>query len=171
MIDSSGFRLNVGIILSNEAGQLFWGKRIYQDAWQFPQGGVDDNETIEHALYRELYEEIGLSKNEVKLIAQTRNWLTYRLPKHLVRGYRQPLCIGQKQKWFLLQLVGPETSIQFGHEDKPEFDAWQWVTYWYPLYQVVAFKREVYRKALIEFSPILNGKYATRNHLDPLDKS
>lgn len=169
MIDSNGFRLNVGIILTNQIGQLFWGKRIGQDAWQFPQGGVDDGESIEQALFRELHEEIGLQVHEVQIIAQTRNWLTYRLPRHLVRGHKQPLCIGQKQKWFLLRLIGSETSIQFDHEDKPEFDAWQWVNYWYPLYQVIAFKREVYRKALTEFSPIMNGKYATRSHLDPLD--
>lgn len=169
MIDSNGFRLNVGIILTNQTGQLFWGKRIGQDAWQFPQGGVDDDESIEQALFRELHEEIGLQVHEVKIIAQTRNWLTYRLPRHLVRGNKQPLCIGQKQKWFLLRLIGSETSIQFDHEEKPEFDDWQWVNYWYPLYQVIAFKREVYRKALTEFSPIMNGKYGTRSYLDPLD--
>ena len=169
MLDAHGYRFNVGIILINEANELFWAKRIKQDAWQFPQGGVDKGESAEQALYRELYEEIGLKATDVKLLAQTKHWLSYKLPKQFLREHKLPLCIGQKQKWFLLRLISPASRIQFTHEDKPEFDGWRWVKYWYPLAKIISFKKEVYRKALSEFSLIANGLYYKKNLLDPLD--
>lgn len=155
MIDPDGFRPNVGIILSNNAGQVLWARRIHQAAWQFPQGGIQVHESPEEALYRELMEEIGLAKENVALLGCTRDWLRYRLPKHLIRTQQQPLCIGQKQKWFLLQLTGDETKIRMDLSEKPEFDHWSWVSYWYPLGQVVSFKKEVYRSALKELAPFL----------------
>lgn len=100
MIDSDGFRPNVGIILTNDHGQVLWARRVNQDAWQFPQGGINPNESAEEALYRELHEEIGLQEQDVEILACTRGWLRYRLPQRLVRTHSQPLCIGQKQKWF-----------------------------------------------------------------------
>ncbi|MGS2723603.1 RNA pyrophosphohydrolase [Porticoccus sp. GXU_MW_L64] len=153
MIDKEGFRPNVGIVIANDHGQLLWAKRIGQNAWQFPQGGVDKGESPEQALYRELYEEVGLRKQDVKLLASTRHWLRYRLPKRYVRQNAKPLCIGQKQKWFLLKLVGDESNICFECGDKAEFDGWQWVNYWYPVDKVVDFKRDVYRRALRELAP------------------
>ncbi|MFW2176936.1 MULTISPECIES: RNA pyrophosphohydrolase [unclassified Moraxella] len=155
MIDAEGFRANVGIILANTQGQVLWAKRVGHDAWQFPQGGIDYGETPVDAMYRELWEEVGLYPEHVKLLSQTQNWLRYRLPKRFVRQGQQPLCIGQKQKWFLLQL--DEKNVQYIRFDtaKPEFDHWEWVSYWYPLNQVVAFKRNVYRRALLELSPQL----------------
>ncbi|GLQ33145.1 RNA pyrophosphohydrolase [Litoribrevibacter albus] len=153
MIDSDGFRPNVGIILSNDHGQVLWARRIGQDAWQFPQGGIKHDETIEEALYRELQEEVGLREHDVEVLACTRGWLRYRLPKRMVRYNSQPVCIGQKQKWFLLRMISDDGSVNLGHSGDPEFDGWQWVSYWYPLDQVVAFKREVYRKALKELAP------------------
>lgn len=150
MIDSDGFRLNVGIILVNSLGQVLWAKRIHQEAWQFPQGGIKSGETPEEALFRELYEEIGLGKQDVQLLACTGGWLRYRLPVWLIRSRTQPRCIGQKQKWFLLKLLADEKKICLTNANKPEFDSWQWVSYWYPLQQVVSFKRDVYRKALKE---------------------
>lgn len=167
MIDGSGFRANVGIIICNRAGQLLWARRIGQDAWQFPQGGINEGETPEDALYREIYEEVGLLPEDVSLIARTRGWLRYRLPRRLVRRDSQPMCIGQKQKWFLLELKASESSIQFDKGQKPEFDGWQWVNYWYPMRQVVAFKRDVYRRALLEFSPYLFKYQGRLRHLDP----
>ena len=134
MIDSNGFRLNVGIILVNQEGKLFWARRVGQDAWQFPQGGLDNNESTEHALYRELYEEVGLKPENVEILAESSNWLAYRLPKHFLRNDRQPLCVGQKQKWFLLKLTSPDDSINLKVSSKPEFDGWMWVNYWFPLY-------------------------------------
>ncbi len=153
MIDRDGFRPNVGIMVANGRGQVLWARRIGQDAWQFPQGGINRDETPEEALYRELGEEIGLQADDVELLATTRGWLRYKLPKRLIRKGSKPVCIGQKQKWFLLRLVGAEDQIRFDVDDKPEFDGWRWVSYWYPMGDVVAFKREVYRKALLELAP------------------
>lgn len=154
MIDSDGFRPNVGIILTNHHGQLLWARRIGgQDAWQFPQGGINDNESPEDALFRELHEEVGLRPQDVKLLASTRGWLRYRLPERLVRHNSQPLCVGQKQRWFLLRLLSEDSRVRLNNQiDKPEFDEWRWVSYWYPLGKVVAFKRDVYRRALKELS-------------------
>ena len=152
MIDADGFRANVGIILSHKDGGVFWGKRIGQDAWQFPQGGIHDGETPEQALYRELGEEVGLAANQVRIIDCTRGWLRYRLPERMVRRNSSPVCVGQKQKWFLLEMLVPDDEIHFQGSSQPEFDHWEWVSYWYPLGQVVSFKREVYRRALKELS-------------------
>lgn len=126
MIDSDGFRPNVGIILANEVGQVMWARRINQDAWQFPQGGINPQESPEEALFRELNEEVGLEPHDVRILACTRGWLRYRLPQRLVRTHSQPLCIGQKQKWFLLRLTGDEQRVRMDLTGKPEFDGWRW---------------------------------------------
>ena len=157
MIDPDGFRPNVGIILTGERGGVLWARRVGgQDAWQFPQGGIKADEEPEAALYRELEEETGLTVGDVDLLGVTRGWLRYRLPKKLVRAHKSPLCIGQKQKWFLLKLCADESRIKIDSCDSPEFDCWSWVSYWYPLSKVVSFKREVYRKALKELAPLYN---------------
>ena len=150
MIDSNGFRPNVGIIICNKLGQLLWAKRIKQDAWQFPQGGIKEAETTEEALFRELSEEVGLCKDDVRILSQTSEWLKYRLPKPYIRQKKGRTCIGQKQKWFLLGLQTEEGRVDLENTLQPEFDDWCWVNYWYPVNQVVDFKRNVYRKALIE---------------------
>ncbi|MBV7314245.1 RNA pyrophosphohydrolase [Shewanella sp. NIFS-20-20] len=154
MIDSDGFRANVGIIICNKFGQVMWARRYGQHSWQFPQGGVDDGESAEEAMYRELYEEVGLRPEHVQILCSSRSWLRYRLPKRLVRQDSKPMCIGQKQKWFLLQLKSQESAINLNSSGHPEFDDWRWVNYWYPVRQVVSFKREVYRKVMKEFSQI-----------------
>lgn len=158
MIDAEGFRPNVGIILTNPRGQILWARRVGgHDAWQFPQGGIQKNEHPEAALYRELYEEVGLHKEDVEILACTRGWLRYRLPRQLVRHQSKPLCIGQKQKWFLLRLTSTDQRIRLDRSTTAEFDDWRWVSYWYPLNKVVAFKRDVYRRALKELSiPFFN---------------
>lgn len=153
-IDSDGFRPNVGIILADGRGRLLWAKRVGQDAWQFPQGGIDRGEKPAEAMYRELYEEVGLKSTDVEVLAQTRGWLRYRLPKRYIRRNASPVCIGQKQKWYLLRLAGDASQIRFDRGKKPEFDGWKWVNYWYPIYQVVEFKREVYRRALKELAQV-----------------
>lgn len=158
MIDSEGFRANVGIVISNQQGQLLWAKRYGQNAWQFPQGGVDNGETPEQTMYRELYEEVGLKPEDVKLLKVTSEWLHYRLPTRYLRQGNKPLCIGQKQKWFLLQLIGDEKLIRFDQGKRPEFDNWRWVNYWYPVRSVIDFKRDVYQSALLELMPALNVK-------------
>lgn len=155
MIDPDGFRPNVGIILANPSGQVLWARRAGHDAWQFPQGGISQNESPEQAMYRELWEEVGLEIPDVKIIASTRGWLRYRLPRRFVRQDNNPVCIGQKQKWFLLQMLTDDDRVILTHTHPPEFDGWRWVSYWYPLNQVVSFKREVYRRALTELAPRL----------------
>ncbi|OZG71422.1 RNA pyrophosphohydrolase [Hahella sp. CCB-MM4] len=155
MIDSEGYRPNVGIILCNERNQVFWARRIGQDSWQFPQGGIKRDESPEDALYRELKEEVGLPPESVRIVAGTRGWLRYRLPKKMIRHDSHPICVGQKQKWFMLKLLAEDSAICMDDCDQPEFDGWRWVSYWYPLGQVVSFKREVYRRAMKEFAPVL----------------
>lgn len=152
MIDEQGYRPNVGIIICNTKGEVLWAKRIGQNAYQFPQGGIQTGESPEKAMYRELEEETGLQREDVKILGSTRGWLRYRLPKRMVRSGNRPVCVGQKQKWFLLQLMSSEERIDVNRTQSPEFDGWQWVSYWYPLGQVVAFKRDVYRRALAELS-------------------
>lgn len=150
MIDNDGYRPNVGIILANEQGKLFWARRIGQDAWQFPQGGINDSETPEQAMYRELYEEIGLYPEHVEIIACTKDWLRYKLPKRYIRWNSHPVCMGQKQIWYMLRFKGNETDFRFDCYDAPEFDQWKWLSYWEPAEKVVYFKRDVYKKALKE---------------------
>lgn len=157
MVDDDGFRPNVGIILADSAGKLLWARRVgAQNAWQFPQGGIKSNEEPQVALYREMREEIGLAPKDVKILGVTRGWLRYRLPKRLVRP-QEPLCIGQKQKWFLLKLLSDDSAIKLDENETPEFNEWSWVSYWYPLGQVVSFKRDVYRRALKELAPVFNS--------------
>ncbi|HHH38913.1 MAG TPA: RNA pyrophosphohydrolase [Sedimenticola sp.] len=155
MIDSQGFRPNVGIILCNQQRRLFWGRRVGQNAWQFPQGGIKDHESPEQAMYRELEEEVGLARHQVEILGVTDDWLRYRLPKRFIRHNCQPLCIGQKQRWFLLRVHCSETDFCLDHTPKPEFDSWRWVKYWQPLREVVYFKRHVYDRALNELAPLL----------------
>ncbi len=155
MIDCDGYRANVGIILSNNEGQVFWARRVGQDAWQFPQGGIDHAESPEEAMYRELKEETGLSPGDVDVLGCTREWLKYRLPKRYVRRNQKPLCIGQKQIWYMLRMMGNETAVDLANSIKPEFDHWCWVDYWEPSRQVIFFKRKVYKRALTELEPLL----------------
>lgn len=152
MIDKDGFRPNVGIMIANAKGDLLWARRVGQSSWQFPQGGINDGESPQEAMYRELEEEIGLKPESVEIITQTRGWLRYRLPERMIRKDCSPTCIGQKQKWFLLHLVEDDSKVNVFNSEKPEFDYWRWVSYWYPLGQVVSFKRDVYRRALKELS-------------------
>ena len=156
MIDSDGFRPNVGIILANSQGQVLWARRIGQTSWQFPQGGINEGETPEQAMFREVEEEIGITANDIEVIAVTRGWLRYKLPRRMIRYNSLPVCIGQKQKWYLLKLKSSDEVIDISATDAPEFDGWRWVSYWYPLGQVISFKREVYRKAMKELSPKLS---------------
>ena len=162
MIDNDGFRPNVGIILTNDEGKVLWTKRVGQNAWQFPQGGIHRGESTKKALYRELYEEVGLKKDDVAIIGRTKGWLRYKLPQNFVRKNQTPLCIGQKQVWYILRVRVSDDAINFTTSDKPEFDAWEWVDYWYPLNQVIKFKRDVYRRALKQLEPKLQAYLAQR---------
>jgi putative (di)nucleoside polyphosphate hydrolase len=111
MLDRDGFRPNVGIILLNQKNQVFWGKRIRTHSWQFPQGGIDRGETPEQALFRELQEEVGLLPEQVRIVARTRDWLRYEVPDRYIRKDARGHYKGQKQIWFLLQLVVPDHAL------------------------------------------------------------
>ena len=155
MIDREGYRPNVGIILANRYGKVLWARRVGQNAWQFPQGGIKRDESPTEALYRELYEELGLDPEHVEIIGCTGDWLRYTLPPRFVRRHSKPLCIGQKQIWFLLRLLVGEEAVRLNACSKPEFDCWKWVNYWHPTREVIFFKRNVYRRALRELAPLM----------------
>ena len=155
MIDSEGYRANIGIVITNEKKQILLAKRYKQDAWQLPQGGIDKGETELEALYRELEEEVGLAPEHVSLLAKTPKWLRYELPKEHVRRKQKPTCIGQKQVWYLLKLVSRDTDISLNFHNKVEFDDWKWVDYWNPVDEVINFKKEVYEDMLKTLAPIL----------------
>ena len=150
IVDQQGYRLNVGLVIVNRKGQLWWGRRVgTEEAWQFPQGGLQPQETLQDALYRELVEELGLPADAVACLGKTKRWLRYRLPTSFRSSDAH--YVGQKQRWFLLRLLADETAISLNQTDHPEFDQWCWVDYWYPLQHVIAFKRSVYRAVLTEF--------------------
>jgi putative (di)nucleoside polyphosphate hydrolase len=149
-IDKDGFRVNVGIVLTQGAA-VFLGGRVGGRGWQFPQGGVNHGERVEEALFRELKEEVGLEPADVEVLGSTRGWLRYRLPRQYVRNR----CIGQKQRWFLLRLTAPESKLRFDTTAQPEFDRWRWTDYWTPVQEVVYFKRRVYVRALHELGKLL----------------
>jgi len=158
MLDRDGYRPNVGIILVNGRNEVFWGKRVREHSWQFPQGGIKRGESPEQAMYRELHEEVGLKPEHLRIIARTREWLRYEVPEQWVRREWRGHYRGQKQIWFLLRLVGRDTDVDLRASDHPEFDAWRWHDYWIPLDSVIEFKRKVYHQALDELSRHLFGQ-------------
>ena len=154
MIDPDGYRPNVGIVLMRADGQVFWARRVRRDGWQFPQGGMNTDETPVEAMYRELQEETGLLPEHVEVLGCTPGWLRYRLPPRAIRRNERQVCIGQKQVWFLLRLTGDESNVQLDQNESPEFDNWRWVDFWYPVEHVVMFKRGVYARALRHLAPM-----------------
>src|SRR4030088_407889 len=155
MLDRDGYRPNVGIILCNGRNEVFWGKRVKEHSWQFPQGGIKVGETPVQAMYRELREEVGLLPSHVKILGRTRNWLRYEVPAQWLKRDWRGNYRGQKQIWFLLRLVGRECDVRLRASERPEFDAWRWNDYWVPLESVIDFKREVYQHALTELARYL----------------
>jgi putative (di)nucleoside polyphosphate hydrolase len=155
-IDDEGFRANVGIILVNAENKLLLGGRVGAKGWQFPQGGMLQGEEPEQAMYRELREEVGLEPDDVELLGATADWLRYRLPNKYIRKHSKPLCVGQKQRWFILRLVADEERLRFDRGDKPEFDRVRWVPFWRPVNEVIYFKRRVYARALYELGPYVH---------------
>jgi len=160
MLDRNGYRPNVGIVLVNRRNEVFWGKRIREHSWQFPQGGIKRGETPEQAMYRELNEETGLWPEHVRIIGRTRNWLRYEVPERWVRREWRGHYRGQKQIWFLLRMIGQDTDVSLRASAHPEFDAWRWNDYWIPLDTVIEFKRSVYEQALKELSRFLHPNRA-----------
>ncbi|WP_228893838.1 RNA pyrophosphohydrolase [Pseudoduganella aquatica] len=168
MLDREGFRPNVGIILLNAHNEVWWGKRVREHSWQFPQGGIKYGETPEQAMYRELEEEIGLRAEHVKIVGRTRDWLRYEVPDHFIKREIRGHYRGQKQIWFLLRMCARDNDVNLRLTDHPEFDAWRWHEYWVPLDVVIEFKRDVYQRALQELSRFLtwpaHGNGGNRHH-------
>ena len=175
MLDKDGYRPNVGIILLNSRDEVFWGKRVKQHSWQFPQGGIKYGESPEQAMFRELGEEIGLSGEHVKLVGRTREWMRYDVPDQWIRRELRGNYRGQKQIWFLLRLTARDCDVRLRASAHPEFDAWRWHDYWVPLDAVIEFKRDVYQQALLElsrfvFKPVRGQAKAVRARTVTLDK-
>ena len=160
MIDRDGYRPNVGIIICNWKNEVFWGKRVREHSWQFPQGGIKSGETPLEAMYRELKEEVGLERGHVKILGRTREWLRYEVPDRWIRREWRGNYRGQKQIWFLLRLTGRDCDVCLRASKKPEFDAWRWSDYWVPMELVIEFKRDVYQKALSELARYLHRRPA-----------
>jgi len=154
IIDNDGFRANVGIVLMRADGQVFLGRRTGGRGWQFPQGGLRTAERAEQAVFRELNEEVGLTREDVTVLGRTERWLRYRLPARYVRRNRLPVCIGQKQRWYLLRLNDDQARFRLDVSSEPEFDDWRWVEYWEPVREVIFFKRPVYVRALTELASL-----------------
>lgn len=158
MIDEDGYRPNVASVIINKDNKILWAKRVDEDNWQFPQGGIQKGETPEQAMYREVYEEVGLKKNSFEIMGRSADWLKYDVPEKFVKTYWQGRYKGQKQIWFLLKFIGSDDLINLNLHEPPEFDDWKWENFWHPLQDVVDFKKEVYSAALNELWQFVENK-------------
>jgi putative (di)nucleoside polyphosphate hydrolase len=149
------YRSNVGIMMVNEQGYVFVGQRLdnNQNAWQMPQGGIDAGEDPETAAYRELLEETGVKKQDVRFVASLSKWLSYDLPEDLIPILWNGKFRGQKQKWFLFKFLGEDGDINIATEH-PEFSKWKWISKENLLKEIVPFKKSVYENVLKEFKNI-----------------
>ena len=148
--NSEGYRPNVAMVVINSTNKVLICRRKNTRTWQFPQGGIDNGEDIKKAMYRELSEEVGLSKDDVSLVGESEGTITYDIPKTIRSKVLGGKFKGQEQKWFLLKLNKENCEIKLDNEAFPEFDKYEWVSFWQPLNRIVDFKREAYRKALSE---------------------
>lgn len=153
-MDKKNYRRGVGMIIINSDGQFWLGKRIGVDAWQFPQGGIDKGESVETAMYRELYEETGLKKESVEILSISNKWLVYHIP-HVFQRYNKKFD-GAMQKWFLLRLLGSDDEINLEAIGHAEFDDWKWGDKKTAIGSVIKFKRDVYKSIFKEFKDILD---------------
>jgi putative (di)nucleoside polyphosphate hydrolase len=148
------YRAGVGIMLLNPAGEVFVGQRIDNpaDAWQMPQGGIDEGEDPLAAAWREMKEEIGTDRAE--LVAESKDWLHYDLPGELADRIWKGRFRGQRQKWFAFRFRGSDLDIHIATEH-PEFRAWKWAPMRELADMIVPFKRNLYRALMSEFAPLL----------------
>ena len=150
------YRKNVGMVLINTKGHIFAGKRIDNntDAWQMPQGGIDEGEAPENAAFRELSEETGIYRSKARVIGKTAGWLHYDIPVELISKLWNGQYRGQEQKWFAFEFVGKDSDINIETE-KPEFSEWAWKSKKNLLSSIVPFKVEVYQKVFLELGHLV----------------
>jgi putative (di)nucleoside polyphosphate hydrolase len=150
------YRPCVGLMVVNTRKNFFTAQRLdfTSTAWQMPQGGIDEGEEALHAAYRELSEETSITENDVELLAVSRDWFSYDLPKELISKLWNGLYRGQKQKWFLMKFIGNDDDINLNTEI-PEFSCWRWSTRQQLIESIVPFKKDLYRAVLKEFQPFL----------------
>lgn len=147
------YRPCAGVMLLNRDGLIFTGERLdMPGAWQMPQGGIDGGEDPEAAAFRELEEETGVPADAVSLIKATNDWVTYDLPDELLGKVWQGRWRGQKQKWFLMRLNGPDSLITI-ETDHPEFARWRWSDRDALLRDIVGFKQDVYQQVVQDLLP------------------
>ena len=152
---NKSYRKCVGMMILNNTNEILVGKRIDHPSgfWQMPQGGIDEHENPEEAVWREMIEEIGT--NNVTLIKTSNQWLNYDIPndtlKTLPWGHKYK---GQTQKWFAFKFTGKDEDINVGTTN-PEFSEWKWINYQDIVDKIVPFKRSVYSKILKEFEELI----------------
>ena len=154
MIDGDGYRLNVGIVICNNHGQVFWAKRYGQHSWQFPQGGIDKGEKVREAMYRELHEETGLEQDTVEILSISKRWLVYHIP-HVFQRHNKKFD-GAMQKWYLLKLIDSDSKINLNARGHAEFDDCKCGDEKTAIKSVIKFKRDVYKSILKEFKDVLD---------------
>src|SRR5690606_4248095 len=139
VIEPDGYRPNVGIVLMHPDGRVFWARRVRRDGWQFPQGGMNSDETPLEAMHRALAEETGLQARGVGVRGAAAGLLRYRLPPRALRCNDRLVCIGQKEVWYRLRFTGADVDLGLDLNDTWKCDHWRWVDFWYPLEPVVNF--------------------------------
>ena len=160
-MNDKSYRKNVGLIVLNQKDKLLLCRRKDQQTWQFPQGGIDTGESPQAAAFRELFEEVGIHKREVKVVKKSDHWFDYDLPeKYQKRSDTMRKFKGQTQKWFMFK-ANTELNVSLCNNVQQEFVDYKWVSFWYPLSHIVLFKKDVYQNVLNEFLPtyikIANG--------------
>ena len=149
---TENYRRCVGMMIVNDKNEILVGKRLDHPSghWQMPQGGIDENENPEKAVWREMLEEIGT--NNATMIKESNQWINYKIPTETLATLPWgDLYVGQTQKWFAFRFNGNDNEINVG-TDNPEFSEWKWTHHNLLVENIVPFKRNTYEKILKEFS-------------------